>query len=83
MSCRALVKRGRSEAVRTIHIYTRYSSLRERAQSGEAVVRHMGTLDLCDEGAARRAVKKQETGADRKGEDLSLECCAVGWCWRL
>ena len=42
----ALVERGRSGAERTRHIDIRYYWLKERVSKGEAVVKHMGTVDM-------------------------------------
>lgn len=46
MSCMALIERGRSGAERTRHIDIRYYWLKERVNSGEALVKHMGTADM-------------------------------------
>ena len=45
-SCMALVGRGRSGAERTRHIGIRYFWLRERIETGEAVVEHKGTKEM-------------------------------------
>jgi hypothetical protein len=46
MSCMALIERGRSGAERTRHIDIRHYWLKERVMNGEAVVKHMGTVDM-------------------------------------
>ena len=46
LSCMALVERGRSGAERTRHIDIRYYWLKERVSKGEAIVKHMGTVDM-------------------------------------
>ena len=46
LSCMALIERGRSGAERTRHIDIRYFWLKERVETGEAIIRHMGTLDM-------------------------------------
>ena len=46
MSCIAMMARGRSGNEKTRHIDIRYFWLKERVDSGEAVIRHMGTADM-------------------------------------
>ena len=46
MSCIAMMARGRSGNERTRHIDIRYFWLKERVDSGEAVIRHMGTASM-------------------------------------
>jgi hypothetical protein len=46
MSTMALVERGRSAGERTRHIDIRYFWVKERVDSGEAIVRHLGTKDM-------------------------------------
>ena len=46
MSCVALVERGRSAAERTRHIDIRYFWVKERVDTGEAIILHMGTEDM-------------------------------------
>ena len=46
LSCMALIERGRSGAERTRHIGVRYFWLKETVESGEAIIRHMGTLKM-------------------------------------
>ena len=46
MSCMALVERGRSAAERTRHINIRYFWVKERVDTGEAIIKHMGTKDM-------------------------------------
>ena len=46
MSCMALIDRGRSGAERTRHIAIKYFWVKERVQSGEVTIVHMGTKDL-------------------------------------
>lgn len=46
MSCMALAEHGRSAAERTRHINTRYIWVKERVDSGEVVIKHMGTKDM-------------------------------------
>ena len=46
MSYMALIDRGRSGAERTRHINIRHFWLSERVKAGEAIVRHMGTLNM-------------------------------------
>ena len=46
MSTMALVERGRSAGERTRHIDIRYFWIKERVDSGEAIVRHLGTKDM-------------------------------------
>ena len=45
-SCMALVDRGRSGAERTRHISIRYFWIKERVQTGEAIVIHKGTKEM-------------------------------------
>ena len=47
MSTMALIERGRSAGERTRHIDIRYFWVKERVDSGEAIVRHLGTKDMC------------------------------------
>ena len=46
MSCMALIDRGRSAAERTRHISIKYFWLKERVDTGEARVKHLGTKDM-------------------------------------
>ena len=46
MSCMALVERGRSAAERTRHINIRYFWVKERVDTGEAVIKHLGTKEM-------------------------------------
>ena len=46
LSCMALVERGRSGAERTRHIDIRYYWLKERVNSGEALVKHLRTESM-------------------------------------
>ena len=46
MSCMALIERGRSAAERTRHISIKYFWLKERVDTGEARVKHLGTKDM-------------------------------------
>ena len=46
MSCMALIGRGRSAAERTRHINIRYFWVKERVDTGEAIIKHMGTKDM-------------------------------------
>ena len=46
MSCMAFIERGRSAAERTRHISIKYFWLKERADTGEAKIVHLGTRDM-------------------------------------
>ena len=46
LSCMALIDRGRSGAESTRHIDIRDFWLKERVLKGEAIIRHMGTMDM-------------------------------------
>lgn len=46
MSCMALINRGRSAAERTRHISIKYFWLKERVDTGEATVKHLGRKDM-------------------------------------
>ena len=46
MSCMALVERGRSAAERTRHINIRYFWVKERVDTGEAIIKHLGTKEM-------------------------------------
>ena len=46
MSCMALIDRGRSTAERTRHIAIRYFWVKERVDTGEARVQHLGTKKM-------------------------------------
>ena len=46
MSCMALIGRGRSAAERTRHIDIKYFWLKERVDSGDARIVHLGTKSM-------------------------------------
>jgi hypothetical protein len=46
LSCMALVERGRSAAERTRHINIRYFWVKERVDTGEATIIHLGTAEM-------------------------------------
>ena len=46
MSCMALIERGQSAAERTRHIDIRYFWVKERADMGQVIIKHLGTKEM-------------------------------------
>jgi hypothetical protein len=43
----AFIERGRSAAERTRRIDTRHFLMKERVDMGEAIIKHLGTREIC------------------------------------
>lgn len=70
MSCMALIDRGRSTAERTRHIAIRYFWVKERVDTGEARVQHLGTKKMY-----ANLLTKPLQGAQFQGERKGI----TGW----
>ena len=60
LSCMALLEKGKSTSMRTKHIQIRYFWIKERADNGEVVIKHLATEKMGAANALTKLVKRQQ-----------------------